>query len=130
MSLQTIFSIQSNGLNNCDKIKSLYISGSKDFKIPILPSLIKLKLVGGIGKIDLRNLIYSLSLKKVSVIDHGGKPIPIPKQLKERGVILDSSSSSSFIEFDYVDESAFDDSDDDDNDDKNYDDGWDNDFSL
>ncbi len=124
-----------NGLNNCNNLKFLHISGYKDFKIPILPSLIKLKLVGDIGKIDLRNLVYSLSLKEVSVIDHRDKPIPIPKQLKERGVILDSSPYYSiFVEIDdeisnmkesdhdYDDNSDVNSDDDDDYDDDDYDD--------
>lgn len=67
----------------------LMLQDSLEFSLPILPSLIELEFIGDTGEINLRNLIYSLSLKRVS-FDYTEDTIIIPTtQLKERGVFLD-----------------------------------------
>ncbi len=73
-------------LNHCKRIKSLTLKQSENFSVPILPSLKKLHIHMD-DNIDLTNLVYSLSLKKVTISE--GYNITIPEGLKERGVILE-----------------------------------------
>ncbi len=77
-------------LNHSNHIKSLTIHDSWNFKAPILPSLIDLELMNCRGEVDLSNLVYSLSLKEVNIIRSKSYfyATLLPKQLKERGVIL------------------------------------------
>eukprot|EP00599_Poterioochromonas_sp_BG-1_P005558 CAMPEP_0173141922 /NCGR_PEP_ID=MMETSP1105-20130129/5788_1 /TAXON_ID=2985 /ORGANISM="Ochromonas sp., Strain BG-1" /LENGTH=124 /DNA_ID=CAMNT_0014055229 /DNA_START=105 /DNA_END=480 /DNA_ORIENTATION=- len=78
----------------------------------------QIEVVGDIGQIDLRNLIYSLSVKEVSVIDHIEKSIPIPKT---RSHSRCSPYYSSFVE---IDDNMKDYDDDDDDDDDDLDDSF------
>lgn len=53
-------------LNHCKRIKSLTLKQSENFSVPILPSLKELHIHMD-DNIDLTNLVYSLSLKKVTI---------------------------------------------------------------
>lgn len=80
------FEMDYSDLNHCNRIKSLTIQQSENFCVPILPSLTDLIIIND-DNVDLTNLVHSLSLKKVMVT--GCFNIVIPKELRERNVILE-----------------------------------------
>lgn len=80
------FEMDYSDLNYCNNIKSLIIQQSENFCVPILPSLTDLTIIND-DNVDLTNLVHSLSLKKVTVT--GCFHIVVPKELRERNVILE-----------------------------------------
>jgi len=77
-----------NQLDNSKRIKFLSITNCYSDRLPNLPSLVEFTLKNDSGdEVNLRSLINSLSLKKVT-FDWCRSTILIPKQLKERGVII------------------------------------------
>lgn len=99
-------------LNYSKRIQFLHITSCLSFKAPILPCLIELILEAmedadsvAYLEVDLTNLVYSLSLKKIVIDIDWCEDFRIPKQLKERGVIIENDYELDLIEID-VDISA------------------------
>ncbi len=89
-------------LNNSKRIKFLSLTNGWSSELPKLPSLMEFTLSCDVGdEIDLRNLVYSLSLKKIT-FEYCRDNIPIPKLLKERGVIINCKDdfNYNFVEVD------------------------------
>ncbi len=86
-------------LDDSKDIKSLIIDNSYCFVLPILPALEDVTMLSDSGTIDLRNLIYSPSLKRVS-LGYCKYSVIIPKELKERGVIIDNTEGAEIEEVD------------------------------
>ncbi len=87
-----ILPVDCKPLNNCKRIQFLSIAHSSNFQLPKLPSLRELIVSNSFfcdenEEIDLTNLNDSLSLRKV-ILDMSVGNVVIPKQLKERGVII------------------------------------------
>lgn len=85
-----------NDLNHSNRIQYFSIRLSREFRAPILPSLIEFRISRDSGDVDLRNLIYSSSLKTLTV-DECYYTVLIPNQLKKRGVIIEDHYAPCFI---------------------------------
>lgn len=81
-------------LNHSKDIKTLIIDNSYDFVAPVLPSLIQFQLINDSAEVSLKNFIYSSSLKRI-YLRYCKYGVIIPKQLKERGVIINRSDTFS-----------------------------------
>lgn len=85
-------------LNHSNRIKYFSIHSSREFIAPILPYLIEFEMNRHSGEnADLRNLIYSSSLKKLTAEECYSM---VPNQLKERGVITRNPYAPHFLDDD------------------------------